>query len=156
MLEMKARDTWFFAALMATAVALGGALAHAFELPNKIGLPGDEYFVIQKIYRGWSQLGYVLLIEFVSMIAVAVLYRQEPYVRRLVVLAIICLVCAQILFWLYTYPANAATNNWTVMPDHWEVLRRQWEYSHFAGAFFQLTAMALLIAAALGRESRTR
>ena len=29
----------FFLALLATALALGGALAHALELPNKIGLP---------------------------------------------------------------------------------------------------------------------
>ena len=37
-----ARDTAFFVALLATALALGGALAHAFELPNKIGMTRGE------------------------------------------------------------------------------------------------------------------
>jgi hypothetical protein len=33
-----ARTAAFFAALLATLFALGGALAHAFELVNKIGM----------------------------------------------------------------------------------------------------------------------
>jgi hypothetical protein len=153
-MALRAREVVFFIALLSTAIALGGALAHAFELPNKINLPGNEYFVVQKAYRGWNQLAYVLLVELASMILVAVLYRHDPFVRWCTVLSIVCLVGAQALFWVYTYPANVATDNWTVMPSNWEGLRRQWEYSHFAGALFQLAAMALLIAAALGRKER--
>jgi hypothetical protein len=47
------RNIAFFIALMATALALGAALAHALELPNKIVLSRDDYFVVQKAYRGW-------------------------------------------------------------------------------------------------------
>jgi hypothetical protein len=36
-------DVLFFIAMLATALALGPALAHAFELPNKIGLGRDDY-----------------------------------------------------------------------------------------------------------------
>jgi hypothetical protein len=150
--NMSANDIVFFVALMATAVALGGALAHAFELPNKIDLPGNEYFIVQKAYQGWNQLVYVLLVELLSIVALAVLYRREPFVRWSAILALTCLVCAQVLFWLYTYPANVATQNWTMMPENWAVLRHQWEYSHLAGAVFQLGAMAALIVAALGRR----
>jgi hypothetical protein len=99
----------FFFALLATAIALGGALAHLFELPNKIGLPRDDYFVVQKIYRGWSQLAYVLLIELVSILAVILLYRRQPVVFWLALLALGGLVAAQAIFWIWTYPANVAT-----------------------------------------------
>jgi hypothetical protein len=139
----------FFVAMLATAVALGGALAHVFELPNKIDLPRDEYFIVQKIYRGWNQLAYVLLVQLVSMIALAVLSRRAAYVLWPVVVAILGLLSAQAVFWLYTYPANAATGNWTAIPDNWETLRKQWEYSHALGAAFQLLAMSALILAAL-------
>ena len=40
------KDIWLFAALMATAAALGGALAHAFELPNKIGFMSKHLVVL--------------------------------------------------------------------------------------------------------------
>jgi hypothetical protein len=33
-------------ALMSTALALGGALAHMLELPNKISLSRDQYFTV--------------------------------------------------------------------------------------------------------------
>jgi hypothetical protein len=37
-----------------TALALVPAGAHLFELPNKIGLSQDRYFIVQSIYRGWA------------------------------------------------------------------------------------------------------
>lgn len=145
------RDLAFFVALLATGLALGGALAHLYELPNKIGLPGDQYFIVQKIYAGWALLGLVLAVQFVSMIVLAVLYRSEARVLWPVIVALAGLVGAQAVFWIYTYPANAATNNWTNQPDNWEVLRSQWEYSHAVGAVFQLLAFCALLVAVLRR-----
>src|SRR5690606_16447499 len=49
-----------FLAIMLTALALVPAGAHFFELPNKIGLAEDDYFVVQNIYRGWALFGIVL------------------------------------------------------------------------------------------------
>jgi hypothetical protein len=144
-------DLVFFIALLATALALGGALAHALELPNKIGLPRDEYFIVQKAYRGWNQLAYLLAIQLISMITLAVMSRAQPYVLWLTIVAIAFLLSAQAIFWVYTYPTNVATENWTAIPDNWELLRRQWEYSHAAGAAFQILAMSSLIIAALVR-----
>ncbi|EDP66968.1 putative transmembrane protein [alpha proteobacterium BAL199] len=144
----------FFVALLATALAVGGALAHAYELPNKIDLSRDEYFVVQKAYAGWNRLAYVLLIQFVSMVAIAYMSRRIPKVRWLVAAGIVFFVCAQAVFWTYTAPANAVTENWTVAPDNWEVLRQRWEYSHLAGAMFQLLAMSSLIVAALRGRRR--
>ena len=42
-----------FAALVLTALSLIGGGAHLFALPNKIGLPQEQYFIVQAIYRGW-------------------------------------------------------------------------------------------------------
>ena len=53
-----------------------------------------------------------------------------------------CLICAQIVFWLFTYPMNVLSSNWTVPPEHFEAARRQWEYSHSVSAL--LTFMSLL------------
>ena len=50
----------YFLSLLFAALALGPALAHLLELPNKIGLPRDEYLVVQQIYRGWALLGIVV------------------------------------------------------------------------------------------------
>jgi hypothetical protein len=65
--------------------------------------------------------------------------------------ALACLAAAQVIFWTYTFPANVATQNWTSVPANWEDLRRQWEYSHAAGAIFQMLAMCALIVAAATR-----
>jgi hypothetical protein len=138
-------------ALLSTAIALGGALAHLFELPNKIGLSRDDYFVVQGIYRGWQLLGFVLLVQLLSIITVIVLSKHERDVRVLSVIALICLIAAQVLFWTFTYPANVATDNWTRIPANWETLRRNWEYSHAAGAIFQLAGMIALIGAVIAR-----
>lgn len=138
---------------MSTAVALGASLAHLFELPNKIDLGRDAYFTVQGIYRGWNQLAYVLAIEFVSIIAIIILSRDDRQVRLWATVALLSLVAAQAVFWTFTYPANVATNNWTAIPADWERLRRNWEYSHAAGAIFQLLAMTSLVIAALKRRS---
>lgn len=144
-------DAALFVALLSTAIALGGALAHAFALPNKIALPRDDYFITQAIYRGWWQFAYVLAVQLAAILAVILLSRRRPGAFWPAVTALACLVAAQVAFWTYTWPANVATGDWTSVPENWETLRRQWEYSHAAGAAFQLLAMASLIVAALAR-----
>lgn len=140
------RDAGFFIAILATAVALGGALAHAFEFFNKMRLGREDYFIVQTIYSGWNRLAYVLLVEMLAIIAVIVLYRHDHSVMWPAVAALVFLLASQAIFWIWTYPANVATNNWTEQPENWERLRQQWEYSHFAGAVLQvLTLSALLI-----------
>jgi hypothetical protein len=135
---------------MATAIALGTALAHLFELPSKIKLPKDAYFTVQQIYAGWSLLGGVLAVQLVAIASVVLTARDDRRLRALGLAALLCLVGAQALFWIFTYPANIATANWTVQPDDWQALRLQWEYSHAAGALLQLAAMAFLGLGAVG------
>ncbi len=144
-------DLTLFVALLSTAVALGPALAHLFELPNKIGLARDDYFTVQQIYRGWSLLAFILLIEVASMIGVVLYTRTEKSMRIAAILALVCVAGAQGLFWSFTYPANVATTNWTVQPQNWNELRQQWEFSHAGGALLQLLAMASLVVGAINR-----
>lgn len=142
----------FFLALLSTALALGAALAHAYEMPNKMALTRDQYFVVQNIYRGWNRLAILLAIQGVSIFAVMLLSQQQPRVFLPAAAALGCLIAAQVVFWAYTYPANVATENWTAIPDNWIQLRRQWEYSHAAGAGLQVLAMSAIIIAALMRD----
>jgi hypothetical protein len=136
-------------ALLATSLALGAALAHALELPNKIDMSREHYFIVQRAYDGWSHLAYLLAVQLVGLLGLALLYRAEPHVLTPVMVALACFVAAQAIFWIWTFPANQATENWTMQPDNWEVLRRQWEFSHLAGAGFQTLAMTALIVAVL-------
>jgi uncharacterized membrane protein len=148
------RNTAFFIAMLATGTALGPALAHLFELPNKIGMTEQAYFATQQAYRGWDRLAFVLIVELGAMIWTAVLYWGEPRVRWPVLGAIAGVLLAQAVFWTWTYPANVATQNWTAIPANWEQLRHRWEYSHAAGAVFQLLALASLTVGLLARSGQ--
>jgi hypothetical protein len=146
-------DAALFLALLFTVLALGGALAHGYSLPNKLKLSRDDYFIAQRAYDGWWMLVVFLAPQLLSLLAVAALsWRRQRNVFWCAAAALLAYVGAQVVFFLYTQPANAATNNWTVQPENWETLRRQWEYSHLSGAIFQLTAMVMLIFAALSRR----
>lgn len=144
----------FFVALLASALLLGPALAHAFELPNKIGLPRDEYFIVQKAYRGWNLFAWLLAVQVLALLAAAISARPERRVLVLTLLALACVLAAQGVFWTFTYPANVATANWTVSPDDWAKLRLRWEFSHAAGAALQVLGLSLLFIAVLNRGRR--
>lgn len=143
----------FLAALLSTSVAFGAALAHALELPNKLTLSLDDYFIVQQIYSGWNNLAFVLLIEIATLSAVAVLYRRTNAVWLPALAALGFVVAAQVIFWAYTFPANQATSNWTMVPETWDALRTDWEFSHLAGAVMQFLAMTAISIAALNRNN---
>jgi hypothetical protein len=60
------------------------------------------------------------------------------------VVAVLCIALRLAVFFLVTFPANKATQDWTVLPQEWETLRRQWEYSHAIGAVLYFVALASL------------
>ena len=144
----------FFVALLASALLLGPALAHAFELPNKIGLPREEYFIVQKAYRGWDLFAWPLAVQVLALLAAAISARPERRVLVFTLLALACVLAAQAVFWTFTYPTNVATVNWTIAPDNWAKLRLRWEFSHAAGAALQVLGLSLLFIAVLNRGRR--
>lgn len=138
-----------FSSLLFTALALSAGLAHLFELPNKINLPGDEYLTVQQIYSGWSLLGIVVFGALLSTLILTFLVRKQKKAFTFTFIALLCIVGTQIIFWIFTYPVNQQTNNWTILPTNWIELRNQWEYSHAASAAFDLIALLALILSVL-------
>jgi amino acid transporter len=140
----RATGIFFFVAIMGTGIALGGALAHLFEMPNKLGMDRADYLVTQGAYRGWALLAIVLVVQAIGLIGLAVRTRRWFASFLPTCTALAALIGAQVVFWIYTYPANTATDQWTMLPDNWQALRVQWEYSHAVGAVLQLAAFACL------------
>ena len=64
-----------FLALALTALALVPSGAHLFELANKMSLGAEQYFIVQRIYRGWSLFGIVLFGALIANLALALLLR---------------------------------------------------------------------------------
>jgi hypothetical protein len=84
------QDAAFFVALLATALALGGALAHALELPNKIGMVAST----------------TLAVQLFGILAVIWLYHAEPRVWWPATAALASLVAAQAVFRNWTFPTR--------------------------------------------------
>ncbi|HXF52953.1 MAG TPA: DUF1772 domain-containing protein [Hyphomicrobiaceae bacterium] len=139
------RKVLLFVTLTFVVLSLVPAGAHLFELPNKIGLPADQYMTVQRIYQGWALFGFVVIPAILLTLWSAVAFRAERVPASLLAGAFLCMAATQVIFWTFTYPANAATQNWTVMPADLEPLRRQWEYSHAVNAV--LTFLALMLTA---------
>ena len=144
-------DALFFLAILATLFSWAPGMAHVLEMPRKLALDRDTYFTVQQIYAGWSLLGIVVVIQFLSLSLLAWKSKREYYVFRPVLAALALMLASQALFWSFTFPANAATDNWTTMPGNWAALRLQWEYSHAAGALCQLLALCCLLGALFAR-----
>lgn len=121
-------------AIVTTGLALAAPMAHLYELPHKIELGEGPYFVVQGIYRGWWIVGLLLPLSFVANAALAIAGHRDRAAFVLALTAAGLIVLNLIIFFIWTQPANAATANWTVRPQDWEDLRRQWEYSHAINA----------------------
>ncbi len=130
-----------FLAVVLTALALVPSGAHFFELWNKIGLPKEQYFAVQGIYRGWAFFGFVLVGALAANLANAVMLgrRKGPFWPA--TLGAVSIAASLAIFLVWTLPANQATRNWTVAPPDWQALREQWEYSHAANAIVTFVAM---------------
>lgn len=146
--------TLLFFSVVLTAVAMAAGLSHLFALPNKISLAADEYLVVQQIYRGWALLGIVIVAALLCVLVLAVSLRHEGASFPLTVAAAVCIAASLVVFFTFTFPANQATANWTELPDGWQNLRRQWEYSHAVGALLYLAALVCLTLAALNSPPR--
>jgi hypothetical protein len=141
-----------FLAVVLTALALVPGGAHLFALPNKIALPQESYFIAQGIYRGWALLGIVLFAALLVNLVCAIVLRSQPLPFWLSLGAFLCIATTLVIFFAWTYPANQATSNWTMVPPDWESLRRQWEYSHAVNAVITFAALCLATAAAVTRR----
>jgi hypothetical protein len=141
-----------FLSLLFVALALVPAGAHLMELAHKIHLSGADYLTVQKLYRGWNLAAIVVIGALVSTAALAVALHGQSPAFGWALLALACIVGTQLVFWVFTYPVNQATANWTMLPADWESLRARWEYSHAASALLNLAALVSTILAILSTE----
>jgi hypothetical protein len=137
-----------FLALLFTALALVPSGAHLMELLNKMQFSSEQYLIAQQIYRGWS-LSAILVFGamFATLALLMALWKNRGFAAAAIAFA--CIVGTQLVFWTKTYPVNVITNNWTVLPDAWQQLRAQWEYSHALSALLNLVALCAAIVAVL-------
>lgn len=138
------RNTLRFISIMLLALALGGGLAHLFELPGKMALSRDDYLTVQQIYRGWALLGIPIFGALVATLWLAALERRRRRVFGLTLAAALCVAASLVVFFAFTFPANQATENWTMLPENWDALRGRWEYSHAVGALLYYVALGAL------------
>jgi hypothetical protein len=136
-------DALRLVALSLIALMMSAGFAHLFALPNKIGLSRDAYLTVQQIYRGWALLGVVFFAALALTAWLAMLVRQRASFYPTLVAAL-SIGASLVVFFLFTYPVNQQTQNWTLLPENWEALRRQWEYSHAAGAVLDFVALISL------------
>lgn len=139
-----------FLALVLTALALVPVGAHLFELPNKLALEQQAYFTVQQIYRGWAFFGIVLVGAILADGGLALAARsRRPAAYPWALAAALLMVASLAVFFVWVFPTNQATANWTIVTPDWERLRRHWEYGHAASALltggaFCAVARALL------------
>ena len=138
-----------FLAVLVTGLALIAPGAHVYELPRKIVLPMEQYFVVQGIYRGWWIPGLLLPAALVADLALAYAVRADRLAFSLALGAAALLALNLAIFVIWTQPVNSVTNNWLVQTGDWQALRRQWEFSHAVNAGVTLLAFCLATLAAL-------
>ncbi len=137
-----------------TALILIPSGAHLFELSGKIGLDRDAYFTVQQIYAGWSLFGAPIIVAVLANIGLYFAERRHhPATAHWALIAASLIVISLGVFFVWIFPANQATHNWTMQPDNWEVLRRNWEYGHAANAILIALALIASVMASVRRES---
>ncbi|MDX8524473.1 DUF1772 domain-containing protein [Mesorhizobium sp. MSK_1335] len=152
--------------LVASAMAM--ALAHALELPGKLRLGRQEYFVVQRIYYpGFTIGGGIAEVGGIIATFALVLTSSGPVRSWLIAGALVALLIMQLVFWLMTQPINkhwlqdveltspakrffATEGNAGARlrpTQEWTVLRNRWELSHVVRAALALLSLILLTTA---------
>ena len=140
------KNLFRFLTIIFAVITLGALLAHLFELPGKMILSKEDYRMVQGIYSGWAWLGIFEIGTIILVLIWTISERKNKTTFPYLLTALIILVVSLVIFFLFTFPANRATMNWTQLPPDWEMLRRKWEYSHGIRAVLNLIGFGFLIA----------
>lgn len=141
-----------FLAVILTALALVPVGAHLLEMPNKLGLSQADYMTVQSIYRGWALLGVVLVGAVLADLGLAVMVRRDRVSAALAASAGLLMAFTLAIFFALVFPGNRETDNWTLVPANWDVLRVRWEYGHAAEAVLTFVALCAVAAVAVRRH----
>lgn len=139
------KNTIRFTAIFFQVITLSALTAHLLEMPAKLKLTMDGYQLVQSIYRGWAWLGIFEIGAILFSVTWLIIDRKKNLSKKLLVAACLLFAISLMIFFMYTLPANNATQNWTIMPEDWEALRQDWEYSHAARAVLNLTGLSMQV-----------
>lgn len=135
------------ASLAFTSLTLVPAGAHLMSLASKIVMSAPDYLAAQKAYTGWNLSAVLVIGALVSTATLVWQARGHERVFMPALIALGCVIAAQVVFWTLNFPANQQTSNWTRLPDQWQSLRQRWEIGHALAALLNLGALATLLTA---------
>ncbi len=138
------RDVLRLLAVLLTAIATSAGLAHLFAMPNKMKLSGHDYFIAQRAYDGWALFGIVMVAAITAVVGVAASLRDQPG-RNWAWWSAGLMAAGLVVFFMWIFPANRQTENWTVQPDNWTALRTQWEMGHAVNAILYFAALGCIV-----------
>ena len=112
-----------FLAIILTALALVPSGAHLAALPNKMVMAQAAYFIAQQVYAGWALFGIVLFGALAVNLAHTIVLRRLGRSFSFALASFLLIAASLAIFFIWTFPTNQATNNWTVVPKNWNALR---------------------------------
>jgi hypothetical protein len=142
-----------FVAVLFAVITLSALMAHLLELRVKINLSKENYLAVQSIYSGWAFLGIFEILAVLLVLLWALEVHRQKKIFPFLLIAVICFIVSLAIFFIFTFPANVATSNWTHLPANWELLRKRWEYSHALHAVLNFIGFCLLLVALLKERS---
>jgi hypothetical protein len=145
-----------FLAIMLTALALVSGGGHLAALANKMAMAQAAYFIAQQIYAGCALFGIVLFGALAANLAHTIVLCRLGRSFGCPPASFLLIAANLAIFFVWTSPTNQAANNWTVVPNNWNKLRIQWEYSHAANAMVTFVALVCVVIAVLRQPSQAR
>lgn len=138
-----------FTAIFFQIITVSALMSHLFETPAKLGLSMDNYRLVQSIYPDPAWLTILEVSAIICNIIWLILDRKKNLTKKLLITSSILFTLSLVIFFVITIPANTATLNWTKMPQEWEMLRQNWEYSYVIRASLNLIGISLQLLAFL-------
>src|SRR5690554_1660386 len=134
-----------FFSLVFTSMALIPIGAHLLELPLKFMLDINEYMLVQQLFKGVGMGILFGICALLTTLALTVMERKDTKAFVLSGMAFVALCAVQLNFWIFQFPLNRTTQNWSHLPIFgWQMMRNQWEMSNAFSAMLTMIAFLLL------------
>lgn len=152
--------TWRFITLMFTALDMAMAFCHLLQLQPRMRYDGALWRRTQSMYQffgppvGATLEGGALL----STAILSFLVRRRSLAAPWTWAGAIFFATAQALWWLWVAPVNAKMVNWRpeLLPQGWQRLRMQWEYTHAGRAILMIIGFGALLCSILVETPNTK
>ena len=140
---------WRFITIMLAALTMGMALCHLLEMPAKMTYDGRLWLtLLQTLYGVFGPTSaFVETGAVTTAMVLAFLVRKRSFVFKWTLLGALCLIAANVAWWIWVFPVNSAMSALTpeTLPADWTSLRDQWEYTHAARAVLQIIALGAIV-----------